>query len=101
MSTAAVPPFRQAVLRHVTYSLGTTPDQLSPREKFLAVALAVRDRMVEAYLATERRHDEADAKRLYYLSMEFLLGRSLRNNLVNLGVYDEARAALAALGVNL
>src|SRR5262245_3621727 len=91
----------QSLLRHVTYSLGTTPDQLSPRERFHAIALAVRDRMIEQLLQTEQRYRRADAKRLYYLSMEFLIGRSLHNNLANLGLLDECRAVLGELGVNL
>src|SRR5205085_1168881 len=94
-------PLKQALLRHVTYSLGSTIEQLSPRERFLALALAVRDRMIEALLDTEQRYETANCKRLYYLSMEFLLGRSLRNNLANLGLLDEARQLLAELGLNL
>src|SRR4051794_36691512 len=83
--------FRQSLLRHVHYSLGTNPEYIAPREQFLAVALAVRDRMVEKMLQTLGRYRQADAKRLYYLSMEFLIGRSLRNNLFNLGLYDTCR----------
>src|SRR5260370_15208230 len=97
----AVSPLKQALEHHVTYSLGTTVDRLSARERFLAVALAMRDRMIDGLLETERRVEQADCKRLYYLSMEFLLGRSLRNNLVNLGLLDEARRVLAELGLNL
>ena len=92
---------RQAVQRHVTYSLGATVEAMSPRERFLAIALAIRDRMIERQLDTKRRYDQADAKRLYYLSMEFLIGRSLVNNLVNLGLLEPARAALADLGISL
>ncbi len=91
----------QAVLRHVAFSLGATVDALSPRERFLALALAVRDRMIERLLQTESRYRQTDAKRLYYLSMEFLIGRSLVNNLVNLGLLEPARAVLAELGVSL
>src|SRR5262245_8795983 len=91
---------RQAVLRHVTYSLGVTPDQLSPSEAFRAVSLAVRDRLVEARLATEERYRRAGAKRLYYLSLEFLIGRSLVNNLINLNLHDAFRDGLGALGVD-
>jgi starch phosphorylase len=93
--------FRQAILRHITYSLGTSADQLTPREAFHAVALAVRDRMIEQRLATEERHRKADAKRLYYLSLEFLIGRSLHNNLVNLGLLDTCRQALKELHLDL
>ena len=91
----------QAVLRHVTFSLGAPVDALSPRERFLAVALAVRDRMIERQLQTEHRYRAADAKRLYYLSMEFLIGRSLLNNIVNMGLLEPARAVLVEMGMSL
>jgi starch phosphorylase len=93
--------WRQDVLRHVTYSLGTTIEQLPPRALCRAVALAVRDRLVEKRLETEQRYRKADAKRLYYLSLEFLIGRSLDNNLANLGLREAYRTALAGLGVSL
>src|SRR5947209_1937291 len=73
------PALRDAVRRHITYSLGVPPEGLTPRELLHAVALAIRDRLVDGELATERRYRVADAKRLYYLSMEFLIGRSLTN----------------------
>ena len=101
MPAATASSLQQAFQRHVTHSLGSTVELLAPRERFLAVALAVRDRMIDALLETNKRYDDADCKRLYYLSMEFLLGRSLRNNLVNLGLLDEARKLLADLGLNL
>jgi starch phosphorylase len=94
-------PWRQALLRHITYSLGATPAELSPRELFHAAALTVRDRVVERLLETEKRYRAADAKRLYYLSLEFLIGRSLDNNLANLGLRDAFRAALREIGSDL
>ncbi len=90
--------WRQAVLHQVTYSLGLTVEQLSAREAFVAVALAVRDRMVEQWLATQQRYQQADAKGLYYLSLEFLIGRSLHSNLVNLGLLETCHAVLKDLG---
>jgi starch phosphorylase len=92
---------RQSILRHVTYSLGTSLDQLAPRGRFQAVALATRDRMIEQMLQTEQRYRQADAKRLYYLSMEFLIGRSLHNNLVNLGLLEHCQAVMTELGIDL
>jgi starch phosphorylase len=89
------------ILKHITYSLGTTLDQITPRGKFQAVALALRDQIIERQLATERRYREAGAKRLYYLSMEFLIGRSLDNNLVNLGLRDTCLEAIHELGWSL
>jgi len=98
--SAAQSEMRQAILRHVTYSLGARVEQVPPREMFPAVALAVRDQLVERLLQTHERYQQADAKRLYYLSMEFLVGRSLRNNLVNLGLLEPCRQALAGLGID-
>ncbi len=92
---------RQAILRHVTYSLGSTLEELSPRERFFAIALAVRDQMVDSMLKTEQRYRKADTKRVYYLSMEFLIGRSLSNNLLNLGLYEDYQAVLRELEVPL
>src|SRR5229473_7539794 len=85
---------RQSVQHHLTYSLGLAPDEVAPRPLFHALALAVRDRMVERLLETQKQYRRADAKRLYYLSMEFLIGRSLVNNLTNLGLLDECRTVL-------
>jgi starch phosphorylase len=92
--------FRQDFLRHVTYALGEHVETISPREAFRAVALVVRDRMTARRLGTARRYEHADAKRLYYLSLEFLIGRSLVNNLINLGLYDECRAVLRDFGLD-
>jgi starch phosphorylase len=92
--------FRQALLHHVTHSLGAAVEQLSPREMFRAAALAVRDRVLEQLLATQQRYRQADAKRLYYLSLEFLIGRSLGNNLANLGLWETCHQVLAGLGLD-
>src|SRR5438874_3225601 len=90
--------FRQDFLRHVTYGLGESVENLSAREAFRAVALVVRDRMVARQLDTQRRYHAAHAKRLYYLSLEFLIGRSLVNNLINLGLLDDCRTVLREFG---
>ena len=92
---------RSAIQRHVRYSLGKEWESLSGREVFTAVALAVRDRLVDRMLETEARYREAQAKRVYYLSMEYLIGRSLGNNLLNLGLLGACEAALEGLGVDL
>ena len=100
LATAA-PALQELISYHARYSLGQTWENLSPRDLFTAVALAVRDRIVDRMLATEARYQAADAKRLYYLSMEFLVGQSLSNNLYNLGMFEGCRHALDAMGVNL
>src|SRR5437588_2425478 len=97
---ADAPSFRHEFLRHVTYGLGETVEGLSPREAFRAVALVVRDRMVGKQLATEHVYRHRHAKRLYYLSLEFLIGRSLVNNLINLGLLDDCREVLHEFGID-
>ncbi len=91
---------RASILYHVNYSLGLSADGLRPREAFRAVALVVRDLMVERLLSTEAAYQKADCKRLYYLSLEFLIGRSLRNNLVNLNLLNTCSEVLRELGVD-
>lgn len=93
--------FLDQVKRHVRYTLGKEWATLSPENMLSAVSLAVRDLLVERMLETERRYQKADVKRVYYLSMEFLVGRSLGNNLTNLGIYELCRDALETLGLDL
>ena len=92
---------RAAILHHLKYSLGVTAEELTPREAFRAVALALRDLMIERFLATDQLYRQGDSKRLYYLSLEFLIGRSLRNNLVNLGLLKTCSDVLGELGIDL
>ena len=91
----------QAIKRHVTCSLGMSTAELAPRDAFRATELAIRDILVERLFATEQQYRETDAKRLYYLSLEFLIGRSLHNNLINLGLLDDCRDILAEIGIDL
>ncbi|MET0553701.1 MAG: glycogen/starch/alpha-glucan phosphorylase [Vicinamibacteria bacterium] len=87
--------------RHLRLSLGIAEGRETSASLATAAALAVRDRLMEALLATERREDASDAKRVYYLSMEFLVGRSLECNLQSLGLLEAARAAVAPFGRHL
>ncbi|HTR38799.1 MAG TPA: glycogen/starch/alpha-glucan phosphorylase [Bryobacteraceae bacterium] len=91
----------ESIQRHARYSLGKTWRDLSARDRFAAVALAVRDRMLDLSFATEERYRRNDAKRLYYLSIEFLIGQSLGNNLRNLGLRESCKQALGHLGADL
>jgi starch phosphorylase len=97
----AVPAIQDSIRRHATYSLGKAWRDLSPRELFSAVALSVRDQLVERYLQTEERYQRQDAKRLAYLSIEYLIGQSLGNNLQNLGMRESYAQALSNLGADL
>jgi len=86
---------------HLRYTLGRRPSQTSVADVNLALALAVRERLADAMLATEDRHERAGAKHVYYLSIEFLMGRILDNALVNLGIEEAARVATAQFGFDL
>src|SRR2546427_9754092 len=98
---ASVAALQASIRHHVRYSLGKEWQHLSGPELFRAVALAVRDRLVDRMLATEERYRQAHAKRLYYLSIEFLMGRSLGNNLYNLDILGLCREALLKMEVEL
>lgn len=91
---------RSSILHHVNYSLGLNIEGLQPPEVLRAVSLAIRDLMVERSLSTHAAYRHLDCKRLYYLSLEFLIGRSLRNNLVNLGLLNSCTEVLKELGVD-
>jgi starch phosphorylase len=93
--------FEASIRQHIRYSLGKRWERLSDRDLFMAIGLTVRDWMVDRMLATEERYQKADAKRLYYLSMEYLIGRSLANNLSNLGLLEQCRESLLEMGVDL
>jgi starch phosphorylase len=91
----------EAILRESTYSLGKNWVDLTTTERLLAVSLAVRERATETAIPTELRYLRTGAKRAYYLSLEFLIGRSLGNNLINLDMVDVCREAVRDLGVDL
>jgi starch phosphorylase len=99
--TLSIAAFQDSVRRQVRYALGKEWRNLSGYDLFTAVALAVRELLVDRMLETEARYQQVNTKRLYYLSIEFLMGRSLGNNLDNLGLFDLCRQALGEMGVNL
>ena len=92
---------RDSILRHVRYTLARPDKALVPRELFKPVSLAIRDLMIDRLLETEQRYRELDSKRLYYLSMEFLMGRWLSDNLCNLGLMEKCQAVLAEFNIHL
>jgi starch phosphorylase len=100
-ATETATAFAASIQRHVRYSLGKRWEKLSNHDLFMAIGLTVRDWMVDRMLATEERFQKSHAKRLYYLSMEYLIGRSLANNLSNLGLLEQCRDTLLAMGADL
>ncbi|HYO65884.1 MAG TPA: glycogen/starch/alpha-glucan phosphorylase, partial [Archangium sp.] len=92
---------RRGVLEHVRFSRGKNPETATAHDRFMALALAVRDRLADRWVRTARTYYERDVKRAYYLSAEYLLGRALGNNLINIGMYDAAEQAMREMGVDL
>ncbi len=90
---------REAILRHLNYTQARDVGTATPRDWQLATALAVRDRVLNRLIKTQSVHNDRNARRLYYLSLEYLMGRLLISTLHNAGVYQETRAALDELGV--
>ena len=91
---------RQSVVTKLTYAVGRDPIVATDWDWFMAAALAVRDHVLERWLASTRANYDSQGKRVYYLSLEFLIGRLLHDSLSNLGLVDRMRAALAELGVD-
>jgi starch phosphorylase len=92
---------QRAITDHLLYSIGRPAAVLTPEHYYRALALAVRDRMQRRWIATTQTFLDLSKKVACYLSAEFLMGPQLGNNLLNLEIEDEARAALAALGQDL
>ncbi|MEX2569696.1 MAG: glycogen/starch/alpha-glucan phosphorylase [Gemmatimonadota bacterium] len=86
---------------HITYTLALDRGSASDRDFYMSTAWSVRDRLAERWAATQRRYREEDVKRVYYLSMEFLMGRALGNALINLELSEAAQEALDPLGYRL
>ena len=91
---------QDAILRHLTYTIGKDAGHATVHDWRMALSFAVRDRIVDSWFTSTRAAYEAGAKRVYYLSMEFLIGRLLGDALVNLRADAEAKAAIEALGLD-
>ncbi len=88
------------IVRHLGYTLGKDPDHAVLTDWRLALSYAIRDRIVEPWFASTRRTWAEGRKRVYYLSMEFLIGRLLEDATINLGLRDQAETVMAGLGVD-
>ena len=91
----------RAFYDHLHYTQAKTLQSATAYDEFMSLAFMVRDRLVRRWSYTQQRYHEDDAKRVYYLSAEFLLGRALASNLISLGIYDASQAMLAKYGVLL
>jgi starch phosphorylase len=93
--------FKRSVVDHVLFTCARSLPDAAAADIYRAMAHAVRDRLVHRWLATQRTYEEHDTKRVYYLSSEFLTGRSLGLCLLNMGLYDAAAAMAAEHGFDL
>lgn len=101
LSVPSVTAFREAILRHLKSTFARDPITASRNDWWSATCMAARDLMLERYIATQSVHASKNVRRVYYLSLEYLMGRVLSNNLVNLGLREVAGAALKSLGQDL
>jgi starch phosphorylase len=92
---------QRSFLRHLQYTLVRDKYSATKADLYLALAYAVRDMLVERWLDTQQSYYINDAKRVYYISMEFLMGRTLGNSLINLGIMDEWETALKQMGIDV
>jgi starch phosphorylase len=98
---STVEALRRSISNRLMYGVGKDAVAARPQDWLHAAALAVRDRLVARWMKTTRMQYEQDVKRVYYLSMEFLIGRTFTNALLALGIYDPMKEALASLGVDM
>ncbi|GAB7128839.1 glycogen phosphorylase [Silvimonas sp. JCM 19000] len=91
---------KRSIANKLVFAIGKDPISAQQRDWLNATFLAVRDRLIERWMRTTRAQYSQDVKRVYYLSMEFLIGRALTNALLALGLYDEVRGALDELGMD-
>ena len=93
--------FKKSVIENVKNQYRRTIDEATPQQIFQAVSYAIKDVIIDDWIATQKQFDETGAKKVYYLSMEFLMGRALGNNIINLGAKKAVKEALEELGFDL
>ena len=96
---------KEFFIRSVKYNVRTLfrkeIEEATEQQIFQAVGYAVKDAIMDAWIATQKEYEKTDPKIVYYMSMEFLMGRALGNNLINLTFYDEVKEALEEIGLDL
>ena len=93
--------FKRSVLYNIKTLYRKTLEEATQQQIFQAVCYAVKDQIVDCWMETQREYDKQDPKTVYYLSMEFLMGRALGNNLINMQAYKPVKEALTELGLDL
>ena len=93
--------FKKEVEQNVKQLFRKTVDEVSQQELYQAVSYVVKDAIIDDWIATQKQYEKDDPKIVYYMSMEFLLGRALGNNLINMTAYKEVKEALEEMGLTL
>ena len=93
--------FKKSIIENVKNQYRRSIDEATPQQIFQAVSYAIKDVIIDDWIATQKQFDETGAKKVYYLSMEFLMGRALGNNIINLGAKKAVKEALEELGFDL
>jgi starch phosphorylase len=99
--TTETTPITQALQNHLIFSTGKTGSSVTMRDWYSATALTVRDHVIERWVATRNYYRETDPKRVFYLSLEFLIGRMMSNAVLNIGIEPKIREGLHSLGQTL
>ena len=92
---------KQIILKTIKWDTNDTIEKANPDQIFRALGLAIRGQIMDSWIATREETIARDLKMVYYMSMEFLMGRALGNNLINLKAYRAVREVLEELGINL
>lgn len=93
--------FKRDVNENVKRLYRKTVDEATPQQLFQAVSYAIKDIIIDNWIETQEKYKKDDPKTVYYMSMEFLMGRALGNNLINLTYYDDVKEALTEMGIDL
>jgi len=100
-SDLSVSTIKQKILDHLRYSIAKHPQSATDRDWLNAISYTLRDSLTDRWMTTMHEYYQQDTKRIYYFSLEFLMGRNLFKSILNLDIYDKCRKALAELGVSL
>ncbi|MCE0521775.1 MAG: glycogen/starch/alpha-glucan phosphorylase [Methylacidiphilales bacterium] len=92
---------KESILHQLKFSLAHDVQSATKRDWWLSTAKAVQERIIERMIATQTVHNQQDVRRVYYLSLEFLMGRLFSNGLYNAGIYEETKTALQELGLDM
>ncbi|MCR5715786.1 MAG: glycogen/starch/alpha-glucan phosphorylase [Lachnospiraceae bacterium] len=93
--------FKRSVLYNIKTLYRKSLEEATPQQIFQAVAMSIKDQVIDEWLETQKEYEKVDPKMVYYMSMEFLMGRALGNNMINLMAYDDVAEVLADLGIDI